>query len=104
MKDADSGELIGLCGHAVLHKPVGKATDKIAVIGTSTLLAGAIQQVCTGDFSQAMGNRVASIGGDDESDIAGSKTVTVGKYLIEKIGQIRKSVAVAQQQIIALVV
>lgn len=81
-----------------------KATDKITVIGTSTLLAGAIQQVCTGDFSQAMSNRVASIGGDDESDIAGSKTVTVGKDLIEKIGQIRKSVAAAQQQIIAPVV
>ncbi|MDQ2259083.1 hypothetical protein [Enterobacter soli] len=81
-----------------------KATDKITVIGTSTLLAGAIQQVCTGDFSQAMSNRVASISGDDESDIAGSKTVTVGKDLIEKIGQIRKSVAAAQQQIIAPVV
>lgn len=81
-----------------------KATDKITVIGTSTLLAGAIQQVCTGDFSQAMKNRVASIGGDDESDITGSKTVTVGKDLIEKIGQIRKSVAAAQQQIIAPVV
>ncbi|MEG6036393.1 hypothetical protein [Enterobacter kobei] len=81
-----------------------KATDKITVIGTSTLLAGAIQQVCTGDFSQAMKNRVASIGGDDEIDIAGSKTVTVGKDLIEKIGQIRKSVAAAQQQIIAPVV
>ncbi|ENG2552907.1 hypothetical protein ABTH10_004090 [Citrobacter farmeri] len=81
-----------------------KATDKITVIGTSTLLAGAIQQVCTGDFSQAMNNRVASIGGDDESDIAGSKTVTVGKDLIEKIGKIRKSVASAQQQIIAPIV
>lgn len=81
-----------------------KATDKITVIGTSTLLAGAIQQVCSGDFSQAMKNRVASIGGDDEIDIAGSKTVTVGKDLIEKIGQIRKSVAAAQQQIIAPVV
>lgn len=81
-----------------------KATDKITVIGTSTLLAGAIQQVCTGDFSQAMRNRAASIGGDDESDIAGSKTVTVGKDLIEKIGQIRKSVAAAQQQIIAPIV
>lgn len=81
-----------------------KATDKITVIGTSTLLAGAIQQVCTGDFSQAMRNRAASIDGDDESDIAGSKTVTVGKDLIEKIGQIRKSVAAAQQKIIAPIV
>lgn len=81
-----------------------KATDKLTVLGTSTLLAGAIQQVCTGDYSQAVNNRVASIGGNDETDIAGSQTVTTGKDLIEKIGQIRKSVAAAQQQIIAPVV
>ena len=81
-----------------------KATDKLTVLGTSTLLAGAIQQVCTGDYSQAVNNRVVSIGGNDETDIAGSQTVTTGKDLIEKIGQIRKSVAAAQQQIIAPVV
>lgn len=81
-----------------------KATDKITVLGTSTLLAGAIQQVCTGDYSQAVNNRVVSIGGNDETDIAGSQTVTTGKDLIEKIGQIRKSVAAVQQQIIAPVV
>ena len=81
-----------------------KATDKITVLGTFTLMAGAIQQVCTGDYSQAVNNRVASIGGNDETDIAGSQTVTTGKDLIEKIGQIRKSVAAVQQQIIAPVV
>ncbi len=81
-----------------------KAMDKLTVLGTSTLLAGAIQQVCTGDYSQAVNNRVVSIGGNDETDIAGSQTVTTGKDLIEKIGQIRKSVAAAQQQIIAPVV
>ncbi|MEY8582042.1 hypothetical protein AALM51_02915 [Enterobacter roggenkampii] len=81
-----------------------KATDKVTVLGTSALMAGAIQQVCTGDYSQAVNNRVASIGGNDETDIAGSQTVTTGKDLIEKIGQIRKSVAAVQQQIIAPVV
>lgn len=81
-----------------------KATDKVTVLGTSTLMAGAIQQICTGDYSQAVNNRVASIGGNDETDIAGSQTVTTGKDLIEKIGQIRKSVAAVQQQIIAPVV
>ncbi|VAL31661.1 Uncharacterised protein [Enterobacter hormaechei] len=81
-----------------------KATDKVTVLGTSTLMAGAIQQVCTGDYSQAVNNRVISVGGDDETDIAGSQTVTTGKDLIEKIGQIRKSVAAVQQQIIAPVV
>lgn len=81
-----------------------KATDKVTVLGTSTLMAGAIQQVCTGDYSQAVNNRVASIGGNDETDVAGSQTMTTGKDLIEKIGQIRKSVAAVQQQIIAPVV
>lgn len=81
-----------------------KATDKVTVLGTSTLMAGAIQQVCTGDYSQAVNNRASSVGGDDEADITGTQTVTTGKDLIEKIGQIRKSVAAVQQQIIAPVV
>ncbi|VAM50477.1 Uncharacterised protein [Enterobacter cloacae] len=68
-----------------------KATDKLTVLGMSTLLAGAIQQVCTGDYSQAANNRVASIGGNNETDIAGSQKVTTGKDMIEKIGQIRKA-------------
>jgi hypothetical protein len=81
-----------------------KATDKVTVLGTSTLMAGAIQQVCTGDYSQAVNNRVVSVDGNDDTDIAGTQTVTTGKDLIEKIGQIRKSVAAVQQQIIAPVV
>lgn len=82
-----------------------KATDKTSVIGASTLMAGAIQQVSTGNFSQAIqGGRLATIGGSDELAIAGSETVTVGESLTEKIGQIRKSVAAVQQQIIAPVV
>ncbi len=81
-----------------------KATDKITVVGTATLMAGAIQQISTGDYSQAVNNRVASIGGNDETEIAGNKSVTTGKDLIEQIGQIRKSVAAVQQQIIAPVV
>ncbi|HCL5592326.1 TPA: hypothetical protein N2N35_003796 [Enterobacter cloacae] len=95
--DAEQRELVS-------RETTVKATDKLTVLGTSTLLAGAIQQVCTGDYSQAVNNRVASIGGNDEMDIAGSQTVTTGKDLIEKIGQIRKSVAAVQQQIIAPVV
>ena len=97
MADTEQRELVS-------RETMVKATDKITVLGTSTLLAGAIQQVCTGDYSQAVNNRVASVGGNDEMDIAGSQTVTTGKDLIEKIGQIRKSVAAVQQQIIAPVV
>lgn len=82
-----------------------KATDKTSVIGTSTLMAGAIQQVSTENFSQAIqGSRLATIGGSDELAIAGSGTVTVGGSLTEQIGQIRKSIAAVQQQIIAPVV
>ncbi|HII3194905.1 hypothetical protein [Enterobacter cloacae] len=55
-------------------------------------------------YSQAVNNRVAGIGGNDDMDIAGSQTGIMGKDLIEAIGQIRKSVAAVQQQIIAPVV
>ncbi|HAT7566273.1 hypothetical protein I5398_17460 [Citrobacter freundii] len=82
-----------------------KATDKTSVIGTSTLMAGAIQQVSTGKFSQAIqGSRLATIGGSDEMAVTENVTVTIGKNLTEQIGQIRKSVAAVQQQIIAPVV
>lgn len=82
-----------------------QATDKTSVIGTSTLMAGAIQQVSTGKFSQAIqGSRLATIGGSDEMAVAENVTVTIGKNLTEQIGQIRKSVAAVQQQIIAPVV
>ncbi|KAA1047294.1 phage baseplate assembly protein V [Pseudocitrobacter sp. 73] len=79
-----------------------KATDKITVLGTATLMAGAIQRVCTGDYSQAVqGSRLASIGGNDETEITGSKKVIAGADLIEQIGKIRKSVAAVKQEIIA---
>ncbi|HEJ0182325.1 TPA: hypothetical protein SLO90_003070 [Citrobacter koseri] len=82
-----------------------QATDKTSVIGTSTLMAGAIQQVSVGKFSQAIqGSRLATIGGSDEMAVAENVTVTIGKNLTEQIGQIRKSVAAVQQQIIAPVV
>ncbi|RAP71609.1 hypothetical protein ACZ87_01566 [Candidatus Erwinia dacicola] len=82
-----------------------KATDKTSVIGTSTLMAGAIQQVSTGKFSQAIqGSRLATVGGNDELAVVENATVTIGMNLTEQIGQIRKSVAAVQQQIIAPVV
>ncbi|EPA0114774.1 hypothetical protein ACQYI3_004340 [Enterobacter ludwigii] len=96
--DTESRELVS-------RETTIKATDKTSVIGTSTLLAGAIQQVSTGKFSQAIqGSRLATVGGSDETDITGSSTLTIGENLTEQIGQIRKSVAAVQQQIIAPVV
>ncbi|EAA7901938.1 hypothetical protein [Salmonella enterica] len=85
-----------------------KATDKITVLGTATLMAGAIQQVSAGDFSQAVkGNRLASITGNEETEIAGQQStkvagtmnVEVGGTLTEKIAALRKSVAAGGQQI-----
>ncbi|ECV9893349.1 hypothetical protein F3P75_13570 [Salmonella enterica subsp. enterica] len=85
-----------------------KATDKITVLGTATLMAGAIQQVSAGDFSQAVkGNRLASITGNEETEIAGQQStkvagamnVDVGGTLTEKIAALRKSVASGGQQI-----
>lgn len=49
-----------------------KATDKTTVLGTSTLMAGAVQQVVTGDYAMAAGGKyLASIQGDAETEIDG---------------------------------
>lgn len=96
--DTESRELVS-------RETTIKATDKTSVIGTSTLMAGAIQQVSTGKFSQAIqGSRLATVGGSDEMAVAENVTITIGQNLTEQIGQIRKSVAAVQQQIIAPVV
>lgn len=92
----------------VTRETTVKATDKTTVLGTATLMAGAIQQISAGDFSQAVkGNRLASIEGNDETDIAGEQStkvaggvdVDVGGTLTEKIAALRKSVAAGGQQI-----
>ncbi|AHF77560.1 Baseplate hub subunit and tail lysozyme [Sodalis praecaptivus] len=93
--DTESRELIN-------RETTIKATDKTSVIGTSTLMAGAIQQVSAGHCSQAVqGNRLASVGGNDETEITGSKATITGQDLTEQIGRIRKSVAAIKQEIIA---
>lgn len=82
-----------------------QATDKTMVLGTATLLAGAIQQISDGDYSiAAKGSLVASIGKKAEIDIAEDANIKVGQKLIEKVGQIRQSIAGGQQQIIAPVI
>lgn len=74
-----------------------QATDKITVIGTSTLMAGAIMQIAEGDFSQAtQANKVIAVGQN--------MTVDVGQKLEEKIGEVRSSIAGAMQKIMAPVV
>ncbi|CAI1594506.1 Rhs element Vgr protein [Serratia quinivorans] len=74
-----------------------QATDKTTVLGTSTLLAGAVQHIAEGDYSVAtQGNLVASVGKDT--------TTAVGGSLMEKIGKIRSSIAAVRQDVIAPVV
>jgi hypothetical protein len=73
------------------------ATDKTLVLGTSTLLAGAIEQVVDGDYSlAASGQYLASV--DKNAH------VEVGQKLIEKIGLLKQSIAGVKQEIIAPVV
>ncbi|PSN06756.1 hypothetical protein C7G83_14195 [Siccibacter turicensis] len=84
-----------------------KATDKTTVLGTATLMAGAIQQVITGDYALATGKYLASVQGDAETDIAGQQATTVAGNitvdtqgaLTEKIAALRKSVASGGQQV-----
>ncbi|MCP9267852.1 hypothetical protein M5U04_06985 [Xenorhabdus sp. XENO-1] len=74
-----------------------KATDKTLVLGTSTLLAGSIEQVADGDYSlAASGQYLASV--DKNAH------VEVGQKLIEKIGLLKQSIAGVKQEIIAPVV
>ena len=68
-------------------------------------MAGAIQHVTTGDFSVGIrANHLITVGGDSEADIAGKAAITVGTELVEKIGQLRQSMAGTRQEIIAPVV
>lgn len=96
--DTESRELVS-------RETLIKASDKTSVLGTATLLAGALQQVATGDFSTGIkGNQLTTVGGDSETDITGGANITVGKALTEKVGQLRQSIAGARQEIIAPVV
>ncbi|OCQ52311.1 hypothetical protein Ppb6_02385 [Photorhabdus australis subsp. thailandensis] len=74
-----------------------QATDKTTVLGTSMLLAGAVQQIADGDYSMATSsNFVASVGKE--------ANIEVGQKLIEKIGLLKQSIAGARQEIVAPVV
>lgn len=81
----------------VVRETTIQATDKTRVLGSATLLAGAIVQIAEGDYSLAtQAGYVVSIGK--------SASIDIGQSLTEKIGQLRSSVAGARQDIIAPVV
>ncbi|MTC75110.1 hypothetical protein GKR75_12675 [Providencia sp. wls1919] len=74
-------------------------------LGTRKLLAGAIQQLSDGDYSIATSvNYVASVEKDMTVDVDQNATIEISQKLIEKVGQIKQSIAGAQQHIIAPVV
>ncbi|MEN4816928.1 hypothetical protein [Pantoea agglomerans] len=82
-----------------------KATDRTTVIGTASLMAGAIQHVTTGNYSVAtQQSQLITVGGNAETDVTGSAAIEVGQALTEKIGQLRQSIAGTRQEIIAPVV
>lgn len=92
----------------VTRETTVKATDKTTVLGTSTLMAGAVQQVTTGDYAMAAGGKhLVSIAGDAQTDIEGKQSskvagnidIETGGALTEKIAALRKSVAAGQQVI-----
>lgn len=85
-----------------------QATDKTTVLGTVTLLAGAVVNVCEGDYSIGTSANLTiscekdesvSIGKNAKRDVGGNLTLSVGGTLTEKITGIRRSVAAAQQLI-----
>ncbi len=81
----------------VARETTVQATDKTTVLGTATLMAGAVQHIAEGDYSVGtQANYVAHIGK--------KATTEVGQDLIEKIGQLRSSIAGARQEVIAPVV
>ncbi|MBD2812541.1 hypothetical protein ID853_17055, partial [Xenorhabdus sp. Vera] len=81
----------------VARETTVQATDKATVLGTSTLLAGAIQHIADGDYCLATSsNLVASVGKE--------ANIEVGQKLVEKIGLLRQSIAGVKQEIVAPVV
>lgn len=93
-----------------------QATDKTTVLGTVTLLAGAVTHISEGDYCigtsgsltmtsgkdatvKIAKNIKRDIGGNQEDNITGNASISVGGTLTEKITGIRRSVAQAQQLI-----
>lgn len=83
------------------------AADTTKVLGPAKLLAGAIHQICTGDYAiGTQANYVAHVAQNATTEIGGKQSVKVtgditieAAALTEKIAGLRKSVAAAGQQI-----
>lgn len=60
--------------------------------GSSTLMAGAIQQVCTGDYSQAVNNRVAAVQQQIIAPVVwiGSGTINVAQLTLDTLDVVKE--------------
>lgn len=104
----------------VARETTVQATDKTTVLGTATLLAGAVVHISEGDYSVgtsgsmtmsigknntvSVGQNVKrNVGGKLEDNIKENADITIGGSLTEKITGIRKSVAAAQELIAPVV-
>lgn len=103
----------------VVRETTVQATDKTTVLGTSTLLAGAVVQVSQGDYSLGTSGALTvtcktmaadvtndakrTIGGNLSDTIKGEATISIGSSLTEKIAGIRRSVAQSQELIAPVV-
>ncbi|MBE8596194.1 hypothetical protein [Xenorhabdus sp. BG5] len=81
----------------VARETTVQATDKTTVLGTSTLLAGAVQHIADGDYSLATSANLVA-------NVEKAANIEVGQKLIEKIGLLKQSIAGARQEIVAPVV
>ncbi|AHW15259.1 hypothetical protein JZT04_003478 [Salmonella enterica subsp. enterica serovar Montevideo] len=104
----------------VVRETTVQATDKTTVLGTATLLAGAVVHISEGDYSVgtsgnltvtcskdnsvSVGRNVKrDVAGNVTDDVKGNVTSNVSGALTEKISGIRRSVAQAQQLIAPVV-
>lgn len=73
-----------------------KGNDSLTVLGSVTLMAGAVLQLSDGDYSIGAANKFGLRAQQLQQDIESDAALTVGGTLTEKITGIRKSVAAAQ--------
>lgn len=72
--------------HLVGRETTVKVTDRTTVIGTVSLMAGAIQHVTTGNYSMAtQQSQLITVGGNAETDVTVSVTINIGQALTEKL-------------------
>ncbi|MDZ7322939.1 hypothetical protein N4G41_14995 [Kosakonia sacchari] len=76
---------------------VVKANDSLTVLGSASLMAGAIMHLADGDYSVGAAGKHEIRAGQQLQEVAGDINLAAGGTLTEKIAGIRKSMAAAQE-------